>query len=183
MEYKDAPVLSFRPIDAKESKPKSVRRLVRLHSLIRLVTLALAVMMCALCLVIRPVRVKSDAMSPTYSARSVVFVTPEWGDPERGEIAAFTDRDDGIGEIYVRRVVAVGGDSVEIKNGALYVNGIAPEEPYLSADRQKNYPDTAPTTVPEGYVFVLGDNRNDQTAVGTIDVRSIVGVARFSIGR
>lgn len=183
MEYQDAPVLSFRPIDAKEPKTKNVRRLARLHSLIRLLTLALTVMLAVLCFAIRPVRVRSNAMSPTYPARSVVFVTPEWGYPERGEVAAFNSRDDGIGEIFVRRVVAVGGDSVEIKNGTLYVNGIAPEEPYLSADREKNYPDVAPTTVPYGNVFVLGDNRNDQNAVGLIDVRSIVGVVRFSIGR
>ena len=183
MEYRDAPVLSFRPIDAKESKPQSVRRLSRLHAFIRLVAVALAVMLLLFCFVIRPVRVKSEAMSPTYPVRSVVFVTPEWGDPERGEVAAFTDRDAGTGEIYVRRMVAVGGDSVEIKNGVLYVNGIAPEEPYLKAASTGRAPDTDATTVPAGYVFVLGDNRNDQTAVGTIDVRSIVGVARFSIGR
>ncbi|MBO4283901.1 MAG: signal peptidase I [Clostridia bacterium] len=183
MEYKDAPVLSFRPIDAKESKPQNVRRLARLHSFIRLVTLALAVMLVLLCFVIRPVRVKSDAMSPTYPPRSVVFITPEWGDPERGEVAAFTDRDAGTGEIFVRRVVAVGGDSVEIKNGTLYVNGIAPEEPYLQADQAKNVPDAAPTAVPKGCVFVLGDDRGEQNAVGIIDVRSIIGVVRFSIGR
>ena len=183
MEYRDAPVLSFRPIDAKESKPKNARRLARFYSLIRLLTLALAVMLGVLSFVIRPVRVRSDAMSPTYPARSVVFVTPDWGDPERGEVAAFSDRDDGIGEIYVRRIVAVGGDSVEIKNGVLYVNGIAPEEPYLSAERKNDYPDLDQTAVPDGCVFVLGDDRNDQNAVGLIDVRSILGVVRFSVGR
>ncbi|MBP5609771.1 MAG: signal peptidase I [Clostridia bacterium] len=182
MEYKDAPVLSFRPIDAKETKPKNVARLVRLHALIRLIVLALLVMLIALTFLIRPVRVKSGAMETAYPAGCVVFVTPEWGTPERGEVAAFTDPADGTGEIFVRRVVAVGLDTVEIRNGILLVNGIAAEEPYLS-DGAKTDADMPETTVPEGCVFVLGDDRTANEEIGAIDLRQILGVVRFSFGR
>lgn len=182
MEYRDAPVLSFRPIDAKEPKTKNVRRLVRLHALIRVAAVALVLMLALLSFVIRPVRVKSDAMAPNYPARCVVFVTPELGDPERGEVAAFTSPENGSGEIYVRRVVAVAGDSVEIRGGVLFVNGISPEEPYLSASAGA-CPDVELTTVPKGCVFVLGDNRADANVTGQIDVRSILGVVRFALGR
>ena len=50
--------------------------------------------------------------------------------PERGEVAAFTDR---TGEIYVRRVIAHEGETVEINGGTLYVNGLALDEPYLKS--------------------------------------------------
>ena len=182
MEYRDAPVLSFRPIDAKETKPQNVIRLVRLHALIRLITLALLVMLVLLCFLIRPVRVKSGAMSTSYPAGCVVFVTPEWGMHERGEVVAFTDPADGTGEIFVRRVVALGLDTVEIRNGVLLVNGIAAEEPYLTGapDVDADMPET---TVPEGCVFVLGDDRTAATETGVIDLRLILGTVRFSFGR
>ena len=183
MSYRDEPVLSFRPIDAKESKPQNVRRLVRLQILIAVVLIALLAMLLILYLLIRPVRIKSAAMEPTYPKGSVVFVTREWGTPERGEVAAFTSPTDGGGEIYVRRVVAIGGDLVEIKNGALYVNGIAADEPYAVGA----FPDTGETTVPEGFVFVLGDNRSrsngDADGTGLVDLRSVLGVVRFAFGR
>ena len=88
MQYRDEPVLSFRPIDAKETKPQNVRRLVRFQILVAIVTVALLALLLVLYFLIRPVKVQGDAMSPTYRAGSVVFVTREWGTPERGEIAA-----------------------------------------------------------------------------------------------
>ena len=188
MQYRDEPVLSFRPIDAKESKPQNVRRLVRLQVLIAVVLIALLVMLLTLYFLIRPVKIKSEAMEPTYPNGSIVFVTREWGTPERGEVAAFVFPADGSDEIYVRRVVAVGGDLVEIKSGALYVNGIAADKPYLNG-QNRSLPDVGETTVPEGCVFVLGDNRSlpldspDPAGDGLVDLRSVLGVVRFSFGR
>lgn len=188
MQYRDEPVLSFRPIDVKESKPQNVRRLVRLQVLIAVVLIALLVMLLTFYFLIRPVKIKSEAMEPTYPNGSTVFVTREWGTPERGEVAAFVSPADGSDEIYVRRVVAVGGDLVEIKSGALYVNGIAADEPYLNG-QNRTIPDMGETTVPEGCVFVLGDNRSlpldspDPAGDGLVDLRSVLGVVRFSFGR
>ena len=176
MQYRDEPVLSFRPIDAKESKPQNVRRLVRMQIFVAIVTIALLVMLATLYFLIRPVRVKTGAMASTYPAGSVVFVTREWGTPEHGEVAAFTDH---TGEIYVRRVVALEGETVSIANGKLYVNGLAKDEPYVksgAANMQE-------ITVPQGCVFVLGDDRSDASDGQAVDLRSILGVVRFSFGR
>ena len=182
MQYRDEPVLSFRPIDAKETKPQNVRRLVRLQVLVATVTVALLALLLILYFLVRPVKVRGDAMSPTYREGSVVFVTREWGTPEKGEIAAFTSPTDNSDEIYVRRVVAVEHDTVEIKGGKLYVNGISPDEPYLSGS-SGTLPDYPETVVPAGCVFVLGDNRSASSDAGTVDLRSILGVVRFSFGR
>ena len=182
MQYRDEPVLSFRPIDAKESKPQNVRRLIRLQTLISILTVSLLLMLGLLCFLIRPVRVRSVAMSPTYGAGSVVFVTREWGSPERGEIAAFTTPDGGGSEIYVRRVVAVEGNDVEIKGGRLYVNGLAESGSESDGER----PDLPKTTVPAGYVFVLADNPGydpSDSGTGLVDLRSILGVVRFAYRR
>ena len=182
MQYRDEPVLSFRPIDAKESKPQNVRRLVRLQIFVAVITIALLLMLGTLYFLIRPVKIRTSAMSPTYPKGSVVFVTREWGTPERGEIAAFTSATDKSSEIYVRRVVAVARDTVEIKGGKLYVNGIVPDEPYLSG-AAGTLSDLPETTVPDGYVFVIGDNRSASSDAGTVDLRSILGVVRFQFGR
>ncbi len=180
MQYRDEPVLSFRPIDAKESKPQNVRRLVRLQIFVAVVTIALLLMLGTLWFLIRPVRIRTSAMSPTYPAGRIVFVTRDWGTPERGEIAAFTVRDGTSNEICVRRVVAFEGETVEIKNGTLYVNGLAQDEPYLKSSTGA---DLSETTVPPGCVFVLPDDRTNETAVGAVDLRSVLGVVRFSLGR
>ena len=182
MQYRDEPVLSFRPLDAKETKPQNVKRLVRFQIFVAVVTVALLALLLVFYFLVRPVKVRGSAMSPTYREGSIVFVTREWGTPERGEIAAFTSATDNSDEIYVRRVVAVAQDTVEIKGGKLYVNGISPDEPYLSGG-SGTLSDLPETTVPDGHVFVIGDNRSALTAPETVDLRSILGVVRFRLGR
>lgn len=73
-----------------------------------------------------------------------------------GDIVVFRDpvRQD---EYLVKRIVASGGDSVEISGGALFVNGEYVSEPYIAEPSQQDFP---PYEVPERQVFVLGDNRN-----------------------
>lgn len=184
MEYRDEPMLSFRPIDAKESKPKNVRRLVRLHSLIRFAAVALIATFLLLGFVIRPIRVRSDAPSVSLSSGSVVFVTPLQRSLKCGKIVAFTSPSDRTGKICVRRIVAVGGQTVAIKDGVLLLDGEPANEPHLSSGEA--YPDVKETTVPDGYVCVLEDGARDATdsrdALGIVDARSILGVVCFSIG-
>ena len=78
--------------------------------------------------------------------------------PVRGDVIFFNnpDREE---EIYVKRVIGLPGDTVEIKAGVTYVNGTALEEPYLAETPWEM--DFGPYEVPEGYYFFLGDNRNN----------------------
>lgn len=78
----------------------------------------------------------------------------------------------------IKRVVAVGGQTVEIRGGVLLVDGAAVDEPYVIPGRVAA--DYGPVTVPEDHVFVLGDNRTqseDSRAFGAIPESSIVGRA------
>jgi signal peptidase I len=84
------------------------------------------------------------------------------------------------GEDLVKRVVAVAGDRVAVRDGALWVNGVAQEEPYLlEQDFAGTYPDDGQEElILEGEVFVMGDNRNnsgDSRFFGPIDVDLIMG--------
>jgi len=102
--------------------------------------------------------------------------------PQRGDIIVFESPN---GEIYlVKRVVGVPGDRIEVVRGTLYVNEERWEEPYLN----RELPDTnsyGPVTVPEGHVFVMGDNRADSAdsryVIGPVPLEHIEGEAFMRI--
>lgn len=78
---------------------------------------------------------------------------------------------------YIKRIVGLPGDVLQIKDGKLYVNGRHPNEPYLNGNPQGSY---GPFTVPGDSVFVMGDNRNnseDSRAFGPLKNEFIVGQA------
>jgi len=99
--------------------------------------------------------------------------------PERGDVVVFRFPKDPSRD-FIKRIIAVPGDEVEVRSGRVYVNGARLEEPYIiegptySLDR---------ITVPEGSYFVLGDNRNnssDSHVWGVVPRENIVGKAWIS---
>jgi signal peptidase I len=104
---------------------------------------------------------------------------PAVREPRRGDIIIFEHPTEG--KDFIKRCVALPGDKVEIRNDVLYVNGAAVEEPYkkLSAfgGSLANY---GPVIVPEGHLFMLGDNRHnsyDSRSWGPLDEHYIKGKA------
>ena len=83
---------------------------------------------------------------------------------------------------YIKRVIGLVGDTIEVRGGKAYLNGVMLEEPYVSEEIWWDY---GPTTIPEGYVFVMGDNRNhsddSRGSVGFLETDRILGkaVVRF----
>lgn len=77
--------------------------------------------------------------------------------PERGEILIFQYPRDKSRD-FIKRVIAVPGDTIEIRDHNVYVNGELQNEDYILAKSRMDYPKT---TIPEGHVFVMGDNRNN----------------------
>ena len=143
---------------------------------------ALVVLVLLHALVVEPVRVRSDSMEPTLPSGALLLidkVTYHGRDPRRGEVIVTTDPHTG-GSI-VKRIVAVGGDSVGIEDGQLVVNGTRVDEDYIDNSGMEGY-FFGPDVIPAGHVFLLGDNRADSVdsrafgpvAVGDIDGRVLV---------
>jgi signal peptidase I len=116
-------------------------------------------------------------VSKVFDAARLPFTPwrlPRLNSPRRGEIISFHPPTTSE-SVYLKRVVAVAGDLVEIRAGVLFVNRVAVAESYAAAHGARGM---NPLVVPEHHVFVLGDNRDnseDSRAWGAVSVDSIVG--------
>ena len=110
---------------------------------------------------------------------------PGLGKPQRGDVLVFIYPVDPSRD-FIKRLIAVGGETVEIKKGDIYVNGQVVDNPLI----KKNYyynrgeygKENNPITVPAGYVFVLGDNSgssSDGRYWGFVPESSVVGRAEL----
>ena len=137
---------------------------------------------------IQVVSVDGTSMVPTLQdgdrlISSNLFYTPEYGD------IVILSENTGLNEALVKRIIAVAGQTVDInENGEVVVDGKVLSEPYIAetiSDNRRGDFDY-PVTVPEGMVFVMGDNRNHSTdsrfsAVGFIDEDEILGRVIFRL--
>ncbi len=108
---------------------------------------------------IQTYEVHQMSMEPNFHEAQRVVVSKAayfWNEPGRGDVIIF-EAPISPGEDFIKRVIGLPGDTVEVKNGKVYVNDIAIEEPYLAAPPAYTM---SIITVPEGMYFVLGDNRN-----------------------
>ncbi len=126
------------------------------------------------------IRVEGYSMMPTLENGEFIVVSRvsyKLGSPQRGDIIVFHYPRNPADE-FIKRVIGLPGDSIRIHNGVVYVNGRPLEEPYIAAP--PNY--ETEWQVPEGELFVLGDNRNnssDSHSWGTVPLDYVVGKAVF----
>lgn len=129
-------------------------------------------------------KVIGDSMYPTLHendrlfTNKIVYIVSE---PERGDVVILEAPDDETKD-YIKRVVAVEGDTVEIVEGVVYVNGMALEEGYIAENSYTDAYDEDRWEVPKDHVFVLGDNREfraskDSRSLGVIDEELVKGKA------
>ncbi|MCU9593112.1 signal peptidase I [Caldibacillus thermolactis] len=157
---------------------------------IKILTIAAALAAVIRFFLFTPIIVDGESMMPTLEDRDRMIVNKlsyKLGDIDRFDIVVFkvSDKKD-----YIKRVIGLPGEYIEYKNDTLYVDGVKYDEPYLDEYRKEYHqiymggpltPDFS-YEVPEGHVFVMGDNRRfsrdsrDYT-VGPIPIENILGKA------
>lgn len=137
-----------------------------------------------------PIVVDGDSMMPTLENGDRMIVNKfsyKIGEPDRFDIVVFHAPEQ---KDYIKRVIGVPGDFVEYKDDQLYINGEPIDEPYLDAYKAEisegnltgdfSLKDIDPSldVIPEGYVFVMGDNRRfskDSRHIGIVEQKEIIG--------
>jgi signal peptidase I len=162
-----------------EGRPPSTGRNVLLETL---ETLALALLLfLAINFVSARIRVDGSSMVPSFHDGDYVIVNRlayRLGEIERGDVIVFPYPLDPE-EDFIKRVIGLPGDRIAVNGGIVYLNGLPVEEDYIEEPMQASY---AEVVVPEGYVFVMGDNRNDSDDSrrwGPLSIDAIIGKAVF----
>lgn len=160
------------------------------RSLLRDIFFAIVVAVLIVVFIVQPVRVEGQSMMPKLYDQDRIFVNKfiyplrEWlGDREpikRGDIVVLLFPDDPS-KSYIKRVVGLPGEKIQIENGRLYVDGTLIDEPYLNTD-YVSFDEEGPTEVKAHHYFVMGDNRrnsSDSRAWGLVPEKYIYGKAIF----
>lgn len=128
--------------------------------------------------------VKGDSMEPTLHSGEFVLYTRILPEYKNGDVVSVKVPS---GEYYVKRVIAMAGDTVDIRDGNVYVNGKVLEEPYVNGKTEKQEGAVEyPMTLEEGQVFILGDNREESTdsrTFGVVGERQIKGKLVLHAGK
>ena len=132
-------------------------------------------------LVVQSREVEGASMEPSFHTGERVLVNrlayQGFREPQRGDVIVFHAWHSAGEEDYIKRVVGLPGDTVEIRDGGVFIDGSRYAEPYLDQTTQSTL---GPTVVPEGTYFVLGDNRgnsSDSRLFGPLPLDKIVGRA------
>ena len=166
--------------DSVSEAEKTGSFLQYLHDLIYL----LGIIMIALLLFLRVVIVSGSSMEDTLVDGDYLLLLNNtfYSEPKQGDIVVAVKDSFREGEPIIKRVIAVGGQTVDIdfNNGSVYVDGTALSEDYISSPTELEEGVAFPLTVDEGCVFVLGDNRmgsqdSRSPDIGLIDNREILG--------
>ncbi len=166
---------------SEQAEPRSAKREV--YDWLECLVTALMFSVLLFVFVARIIGVIGGSMQPTFYEGYKVITSNLFYEPKQGDIVVLTKEsfdDDAI----VKRIIATEGQTVDIdfSTGDVRVDGVLLSENYISGPTTTRLDFTGPVTVPEGHVFVLGDNRNGSTdsrdaRIGCVDERCIIGRA------
>lgn len=169
----------------KKKRTKKEKSKMTVFDILEPIVAALLVITIIFTLFFRIVNVSGRSMMPTLENGDKIVISATGYEPQRGDIVVLSGAA-GLKETIVKRIIAVGGDKVDINftTGIVTVNGV--EEEYTDVLTLQQFDIAFPITVPQGSVFVLGDNRAESldsrsTEIGCIDERYIVGKVIFRL--
>jgi signal peptidase I len=200
------------PAVASESTGRTASGL-REFALLTIAALVIAIVLKTF--VVQAFYIPSVSMLPTLQVGDRILVNRlayRFGDIERGDVVVFADPNpdgthergivggvvhflaQGIGIVrpddddFIKRVIGLPGEVIEIRRGTVYVDGMPLEEPYVNQE-ELSTADFPPTSVPDGMLFVMGDNRNHSgdsryqppAGLGFVPIDRVIGKAVVTI--
>lgn len=195
-----------RPDTEETEKDRGSHRFVGSTPFLVLVALAVAILVKTF--LIQAFYIPSESMEPTLEIGDRVFVNKlayDIGDlgrgdvivfanphpeelPERGAVSAFLHwLGEGIGfaqpadEDFIKRVIGLPGETIEIRDNVVYIDGEPLDEPYLTDAARRSNGDFPETRIPAGHLFMMGDNRGNSAdsryGLGLVPVEKVIGRA------
>ncbi|MCQ2471072.1 MAG: signal peptidase I [Clostridia bacterium] len=169
--------------EKKEDKKKSEKSLPFGYDAVGVICSAVIAIMLLFTFIFRFVGVVGESMQPTLYNNDWLIVSAAKQHYEYGDIVIST-QPNMFNEPIVKRVIATGGQTVKIDfvTGEVYVDGVLLHEDYIAGNTTDSLGFSGEVTVPEGKLFVMGDNREHSTdsrsdAIGLLDERYIIGKA------
>ncbi len=125
----------------------------------------------------QPVAVEGTAMKPAFNNGDKILIDKKWNELKRGDVITFLYPKDRS-KSYFKRIIGLPGETVEIREGKIYINGQILDEAYVDESYNQAKANFPPRKVPEYQYFVMGDNRDnssDSRYWGTVDKELITG--------
>ncbi len=159
-----------------------------IYDWIHCLSIALIICVVIFAFFIRLIDVRGTSMNPTLNNGDKMLVSGLFYSPKAGDVVVFKKDEYDPERALVKRVIATEGQviNIDFDNGIVYVDGEPLEEDYIMEPTTNKIDFIGPQTVPEGCVFVMGDNRNASTdsrkaEIGMVDSRLILGKAYFVV--
>jgi signal peptidase I len=171
------------PMDVPQPRRRS-RTLDLVIEIATTVALAVVLYVVIQTFVVQTYRVEMNSMVPTLQPDQHLLIdklTPRFNAYSRGDIVVFHPPGQSASDTpFIKRVIGVPGDRIEIRSGGVYVNGVRLDEPYVATDGTTQAAGKAVWVVPAGDLFVLGDHRaasQDSREFGFVSQDQVIGRA------
>lgn len=179
----------IKDITKKDKKDRTLKEklIISIYENISMIAVGAVAVMLIFTFGFRVSGIEGTSMLPTLEDGDRVVLTAFDGNPKRGQVI-ISVQPNAFDKPVVKRIIATENQTVDIDftSGKVYVDGELLSEPYINNPTINGDDVTFPVTVPEGYVFVMGDNRQGSTdsrstKIGFIDENYILGVVKYRV--
>lgn len=150
------------PMTFEEESIQEVSLKSEIFDWIKTLVVTFAVVFFIFGVLMRVVTVDGVSMFPTLNDNDVLLISNVFYEPSQSDIVVISDKA-GLNKNLIKRIIATEGQTLDIIDGEVTVNGFEVEESYVKDKIKEDFygDHNYPVTVPDGYVFVMGDNRNN----------------------